>query len=111
MILFIEFWKAKDAWHQLTTAQRLAYAAQIGPVLEELKAKGVIIQGWGVNSDTTEQRADFDFYAVTKFPTQDLLKSFQTLLDNAKWYTYFDQMNMSGENLGVGAITALMVEL
>ena len=111
MKLFIEFWKARDAWHQLTREQRLAYVSKMGPVLQELKAKGVIIDGWGVNSDSSVFKADYDFYAVSKFPTEEILASFQRILEEANWYTYFDQINMSGEDLGLAAVTALMVEL
>ena len=32
MKVFIEFWKAKDTWHQLSTEERQTYAAQMGPV-------------------------------------------------------------------------------
>jgi len=38
------------------------------------------------------------------------MESFQLLLDNTKWYTYFEQINRLGEDLGLGAVTAMMVK-
>lgn len=43
MKIFIEFWKAKEAWHKLPKAERASYMAQIGPVREDLVSKGVVI--------------------------------------------------------------------
>lgn len=85
--------------------------AQIGPVMEDLISKGVVIDAWGTNQDTTEHKADFDFYAVTKFPTEELLLSFQDIVEGAKWYEYFTQINVSGDNLGAEAVIGKIIEL
>lgn len=111
MKIFIEFWKAKETWHRLSKEERLAYVAQIGPVMEDLISKGVLIDAWGTNQDTTEYKADFDFYAVTKFPSEELLLSFQNIVEQAKWYEYFDQINVSGDNLGADAVIGKMISL
>ena len=39
MKIFIELWKAKDAWKNLPVAERQEYMAQIGPVMEDLVKK------------------------------------------------------------------------
>jgi hypothetical protein len=111
MKIFIEFWKAKDEWHQLSTDERKAYAAQMGPVMQDLVSKGVSLDAWGMNADTSPHRADYDFYAITKLPTQDLLDSFQAIVEGAGWYNYFEQINMSGDDLGVEAVIGKMIEL
>ena len=49
MKIFIELWKAKDAWKQLSLSERQEYVAQIGPVMENLIKKGVVIEAWGIN--------------------------------------------------------------
>jgi len=49
MKIFIELWKAKDAWKQLSLFERQEYVAQIGPVMENLIKKGVVIEAWGIN--------------------------------------------------------------
>lgn len=111
MKIFIEFWKAKEAWHQLPKDKRNAFMAQIGPVMEDLISKGLVIDTWGANTDTTPQKADFDFFAITKLPTQDLLDTFQIIIEEAGWYDYFEQTNVSGNDLGVEAVIGKMIEM
>lgn len=111
MKIFIEFWKAKDAWHQMTKEDRIAYMGQIGPAMEDLVSKGAIFDAWGINSDTSPHRADYDFYAITKLPTQDVLDSFQATVEGAGWYNYFEQINVSGDNLGAETVIGKMIQL
>ena len=111
MKIFIEFWKAKDAWRQLPTAERAAFAAQMGPAMEGLISKGATFDAWGMNSDTSPQRADYDFYAVTKLPTQDLLDSFQSIVEGSGWYNYFEQINMSGDEVGAEAVIGEVIQM
>jgi hypothetical protein len=111
MKVFIELWKAKDAWKQLPLAVRQEYMAQIGPVMEDLMDKGAIIEAWGLNEDKTDYRADYDFFAVTKLPTEALLKDFQDIVEAAGWYTYFDQVNLSGSLMSPEEIIGKMLEL
>jgi len=111
MIVFIEFWKAKDSWHELSTEKRAEYLGQIAPVMQDLISKGAVIDAWGVNDDETPQRADFDFYAITKLPTKELLDTFQTIVDQAGWYTYFEQINLTGDNIGAEAVIGKMIEM
>ncbi len=96
MEIFIELWKAKDAWKQLPLAERQAYVAQIGPVMEDLIKKGVVIEAWGINKDETPFASDYDFFAVTKLPSHELLTEFEAIVEDAGWYNYFDQVNVSG---------------
>ena len=85
--------------------------AQIGPVMKDLVSKGVVIDAWGINEDSSPYRADYDFFAVTKLPTQELLDSFQSIVEGAGWYDYFEQINMSGEDIGAEQVIGKMIEL
>ena len=97
MECFIELWSARDAWKQLSHDERGSYLEHIGPHVQALLNKGVEIVGWGVNDEATTHRANFDFYAVWKFPTLDMKKEFEALVMEAGWYNYFHQENVSGE--------------
>jgi hypothetical protein len=56
MKIFIELWKARDAWKQLSLSERQEYVAQIGPVMEDLMKKGAVIEAWGINEDENSFR-------------------------------------------------------
>jgi len=111
MKIFIEFWKAKDAWHQLSKEERVSYVSQIGPVMEDLVSKGVVVDAWGVNDDSSPHKANYDFFAITKLPSQELLENFQAIVEGAGWYNYFEQINMTGEDMGAEKVIGKMIDL
>ena len=111
MKIFIELWKAKDAWKNLPISDRQEYVAQIGPVMEDLIKKGVVIEAWGINDDKTPFVADYDFFAVTKLPTQELLDEFEAIVEGAGWYNYFDQVNVSGSAMTPDEVIGKMLAL
>lgn len=111
MKIFLELWKAKDAWKNLPVAERQDYVAQIGPVMEDLIKKGVVIEAWGINEDSTPYAADYEFFAVTKLPSQELLDEFEAIVDEAGWYNYFEQINVSGSAMSPEQVIGKMLEL
>lgn len=111
MKIFIELWKAKDAWKNLSLKERQEYMAQIGPVLQDLMEKGAVFEVWGVNEDKTDYRSEYDFFAVTRLPSDELLKEFQNIVEAADWYEYFEQVNISGTLISAEEIIGKMLEI
>ena len=111
MKIFIELWKAKEAWKQLPLSERQEYMAQIGPVMEDLMKKGLVIEAWGINEDDTPFASDYDYFAVTKLPSQELLAEFEAIVESAGWYNYFDQVNVSGSPMTPEEVIGKMLAL
>jgi hypothetical protein len=111
MKVFIELWKAREAWKAMPLSDRQAYAAQLGPVIQDFVDKGAVLEAWGMNTDETQYRADYDFFAVTKFPSEALLKEFQAIVESAGWYAYFDQVNLSGSLMSPQEVVGKIIEL
>lgn len=109
MECFIELWSARDAWKQLSHKERALYLEQLEQHIQALLEKGVEIIGWGVNDVGTTHRANFDFYAVWKFPTLDMKKEFEAVVMEANWYNYFHQENVSGELTTPGEIIGKLI--
>ena len=111
MKVYIELWKAKESWHALSQEERGIYMAQLGPAIGEMIANGMEVVNWGVNDPDTDHRADCDFWSVMKFPTAELVESFEKTVDGAGWYNYFQQINVCGEGSSpdevIGKIIAL----
>ena len=99
MKIFIELWKAKDAWKQLPLSERQAYLAKIGPVMGDFMKKGVVMEAWGINEDETSFASEYDFFAITKLPSHEVLAEFEAIVEGAGWYNYFDQVNVSGSSM------------
>ena len=96
-IHFIEAWTATDAWKALSDQEQLAYLESLAAPIESILAGGVEIISWGVNNLETDQRADYDFFALWSFPNAESVKSFEQAVAGSGWYKYFLQVNMSGE--------------
>lgn len=69
-IHFIEMWTATDAWKKLSQKERSEYMTGLAGPIQGLIEQGVKIISWGQNETDTDQRADYDFYAVWSFPIQ-----------------------------------------
>ena len=95
-IHFIEVWTATEAWTALSDQEQTAYLEALAAPMESLMAGGVEVISWGVNNEQTDQRADYDFFAIWSFPNQESVKSFEQAVASSGWYTYFRQANMSG---------------
>lgn len=111
MKIFIELWKAKSAWKELSASDRQNYVAQIGPVMQDLISRGLVIEAWGLNEDETEYKSEYDFFAVSKLPTLELLKEFEALVEAAGWYNYFEQVNVSGSIMSPDEVIGRMLKM
>ncbi|HTE01876.1 MAG TPA: DUF6616 family protein [Mucilaginibacter sp.] len=96
MKYYIEAWTPRQTWLDMSPEQRGAYMAQLGPAIQQLSEQGTEIISWGVNDDDTHNRLGFDFFAIWKFPNEELAKTFEGLVVDAGWYNYFEQVNIKG---------------
>lgn len=111
MKIFIDFWEPKEAWLKLSKSEREAYMESVGPVMAEMDKKGAITEAWGVNEDNSPQRADYGFFAIQKFPSDEVMEEFKSLLVQTKWHDYFEQKNLAGENTDPEIIIGKMIDL
>ena len=93
---YIELWKAKAAWLDLSKEERGNFLSQLGPHIQNLANNGVEIISWGVNEDTTFNKAPYDFFAIWNMPNDEMVKEFENLVEGAGWYNYFEQVNACG---------------
>ncbi|WP_159473342.1 DUF6616 family protein [Dyadobacter sp. 3J3] len=104
MYIFVEMWNPKQAWLDLPTSERTAYVAAVGGAVESVLASGVEIITWSFNDNTIDNFNGFQYFAIWKFPTLDLVTSFQKMVVDAGWYNYFEQVNASGLIGGPGPV-------
>ena len=111
MITYIELWKAKQAWMDLSTEERGNYMAALGPAIQQLMENGVQIVSWGTNDASTFSKADYDYFAVWTFPNSEAARGFEKLVEGAGWYHYFDQINLMGNAGSPPDVIAEMIAL
>ena len=111
MKCFIETWKARDAWMNLSKEERGNYLSQMGPGIQTMVEKGAEMVNWGVNENSTTHRANYDFFAVWRLPSQEMVEKFEEMVDKAGWYDYFEQVNISGEATTPEEVVGKLLEL
>lgn len=94
---FIEAWNATPAWKALSTEKQTEYLKALSGPISGMMESGVEILSWGSNTNATDQRAGYDFFAVWSFPNAEMVKTFEQAVAGSGWYTYFEQMNISGK--------------
>lgn len=95
--LFLELWKPKPAWLEMGQDERADYIDGIGPSIEGLLEAGVELVGIGTVDPGTDLRADYDYWAVWRLPSQELVDRFEQAVREDRFYDYFEQINARGE--------------
>jgi hypothetical protein len=97
MHIYIELFKAKDAWLQLSAEKRAEYVQQVGSTMQGALDAGAELVGVGAGDPDTSHDAGYDFYSVWKLPDRDVVRMFEKGIEDDDWYSYFEQVNASGE--------------
>ncbi|MCW3081219.1 DUF6616 family protein [Segetibacter sp.] len=111
MKMYLELWRAKAAWKDLSKEERGNYMNLLGPAIQQLLDNDVKIISWGVNDSSTFNRADYDFFAVWTFPNDEAAQSFEKMVDGAGWYNYFEQVNAKGDSSTPQEVIGKMIDM
>ncbi|QEC68592.1 hypothetical protein FRZ67_15220 [Panacibacter ginsenosidivorans] len=111
MITYIELWKSKQAWFDLSKEERGNYLTALGPAIQQLMESGVQIVSWGNNSAATFSRADYDYFAVWTFPNLEAAQNFEKMVEGAGWYNYFEQVNAMGNSTSPQEVMGEMINM
>lgn len=109
MKLFLEMWKPRQAWLDLSTEERQEYISSIGPGMGELLGAGIELLGIGTIDVDTDQRANYDYWAVWQIPSDELVPKFENEVREARFYDYFEQINARGEPRSVEEVFGQMI--
>ncbi|TBW27982.1 DUF6616 family protein [Gramella sp. KN1008] len=110
--ILTEIWKAKPEWYKLTAEQRTDFFEnKINPVLMKTMQNGAEILGTAVNNNSGEQKMDYQFMAVWKFPDKKSSDQLEKVAKEAGFLKYFDQVNFSGNIIPPPTLNDKMVQL
>ena len=111
MKTYIELWRAKSSWRNLSKEERGNYMEQLAPAIQQLMDNGVEIVSWGTNDSSTFERADYDFFGVWNFPDSKMAREFEKMVEEAGWYNYFEQVNIMGDAATPQDVIAKMINM
>lgn len=111
MITYIELWKSKQSWKDLSKEERGNYLTALGPAIQQLMESGVQIVSWGNNLAETFSKAAYDYFAVWSFPNVETAQNFEKMVEGAGWYNYFDQVNAMGNATSPQEVMGAMIDM
>ncbi len=97
MYLYVELWKARPKWLELTAEQRGEYFEGVGSAIESLLEGGTELVGFALNDSDTPHRAGYRYIAVWKMADLDQVKALENSVESAGWHEYFKQENARGQ--------------
>ena len=95
--VFIELYNYKAEWKGRPPADREDFIKVVIEAVKGLGSAGVEVIAYGLNSVTTDRRAPYDFFCVYRVPSAEFQREFERQISASGWYTYFDQVNVSGD--------------
>lgn len=108
MYTFIELWRPRPTWLALDEAERSAYMEAVGAGMAELTAAGIEVVGWGkVDAEPDGRSSGYHYIAVWRMPSPAEVEKFRATVREARWYDYFDQVNVAS---ALGAAEAVIGE-
>ena len=97
MYILVEQWTPKTKWLQASAEERGAFMQGVGGAMVELSKLGVETLAWSLNDPDTSHRADWNYFAVWKFPSLEASHAFENAVEQSGWYDYFEHKNMRGK--------------
>jgi hypothetical protein len=111
MHVYIELFKAKSAWLELSAEQRAAYMQKAGSSMQGALDAGAELLGVGAADPETSHDAGYDYYAIWRLPDRDVVQMFEKGIEDDDWYAYFEQINASGELVEFDALIQRVIQL
>lgn len=109
--ILTEIWNAKPSWTALSTEERKAFFREkMLPVLKGAMENGAEIIACAVNENTGDERMNYEFMAVWKFPDEQSSANLEKAAKEAGFLRYFDQVNFSGHIIPPPALDQAMVQ-
>ena len=70
---------------------------KVGSEIQKLLEAGVESVGFAFNDADTPHPSGYDYIAVWKMPSKDLVESFEKVVEESGFHNYHEQVNTRGE--------------
>lgn len=111
MYLYVELWKARPAWLELTKEERKLWFETLLGLLQKQLESGVEPLGFAQNDDDTPLSADYDFVGAWKMPDKETAEKFEKFVEDAGWHNYFEQVNVRGQMMEIDVFSSSHIDL
>jgi len=98
MCYYIEEWKPKREWLEMTPGDRGKFLFDHSPAIQNLIDDGAELIGYCVNHNGQSDRTDH-FLRVWRLPHKDFVQRIDETLERAGWHLFFERGDARGEVL------------
>ena len=111
MYLYVELWKFRPAWLELSPDERKSWMDQLLAGLQQELESGVEVVGIVANDGDTPHSSGYDFLAVWKMPNKEAARKFEAFVEGSRLHDYYEQVNTRGQILDMEEVVAAHVNL
>jgi hypothetical protein len=109
MYLYVELWKFRPAWLELTPEDRKTWMDKLLGGLQQQLESGVEVIGFVANDNDTPHSSGYDFLAVWRMPHKEAAVRFENFVEASGLHEYYEQVNTRGQMMEMDAVvTALL---
>ncbi|REJ77854.1 MAG: hypothetical protein DWQ47_15950 [Acidobacteria bacterium] len=106
MYIYVELWKFRQKWLDLSAEDRNAWMSELGVTIQQLLGEGVEAVGFAINDEDTPHTSGFDYLAIWKMPDKEMVKKFERAVEESGLHDYYEQVNTRGEQLDLNEVVA-----
>ncbi len=96
MHLYVELWKPRPAWYEVSREQRQEFLNQLRAGIEKMETLGAELIGFSICDEATPHSDEYRYAAVWKMPNLGHVHMLEKAVENEGWYNYFEVTNARG---------------
>lgn len=111
MHLYIELWKPKPAWDNVSREQRQEFLNQLRAGIEKMEKLGVELLGFAVCDEVIPNSGGFRYVAAWKMPNKGHVHMLEKAVEDEGWYNYFEVTNARGRLTSIESAALDMLKI
>lgn len=109
MYFYVELWKFRPAWLELTPEERAAWMDTLLGGLQQQLESGVEVVAFAANDRDTPHSSGYDFLAVWKMPNKESAVRFENFVEASGLHRYYEQVNTRGSMMEMEDVVAALL--
>jgi len=109
MHLYVELWRFRPAWIELSQADRKPWMDKLLAGLQQQLQSGVEVVGFASNGENTPHSSGYDFLAVWKMPNEESARRFENFVEASGLHDYFEQVNTRGRMMEMEEVVSALL--
>lgn len=111
MYWYVEAWRAKTAWLEMTASERQEFANKVKTLVDSLASNDLKLLGCVITDADTELHGGYQYAAVWQGTDRSEIAKIENGTAQIGWHTYFEQINHGSELATAEEVIGHMLQL